>query len=104
MGRYWELLTKWSAWLLIIVLVLEFISGYAISHFRIFRVLIGKANAFKLHQTIQPVAVFFILAHVFPHIRRLVLKTRLERIYIADAILLLFLFGVFGGSLYLFLI
>ncbi len=104
MGRYWELLTKWSAWLLIIVLVLEFISGYAISHFRIFRVLIGKANAFKLHQTIQPVAVFFILAHVFPHIRRLVLKTRLERIYIADAILLLLLFGAFGGSLYLFLI
>jgi hypothetical protein len=104
MGRYWELLTKWSAWLLIIVLVLEFISGYGISHFRIFRVLIGKADAFKLHQTIQPVAVFFILAHVFPHIRRLAVRSRLERMYIVDALLLLLLFGVFGGSLYLFLI
>ena len=102
MGRHWERLSKWSAWLLVIVLVLEFISGYGISHFRIFRVIIGKADAFKLHQTIQPVAVFFVLAHLLPQIRRLALRFKVKRIYLVDAILILLLIGLTGGSFYLF--
>jgi len=104
MGRHWERLSKWSAWLLVIVLVLEFISGYGISHFRIFRVIIGKADAFKLHQTIQPVAVFFVLAHLLPQIRRLALRFKVKRIYLVDSILFLLLIGLTGGSFYLFFI
>lgn len=102
MGYYWERLSKWSSWLLVIVLVLEFISGYGISHFRIFRVIIGKADAFKLHRVIQPLAVFFVLAHLLPQIRKLALRYGVKRTYLIDAILILLLFGLFGGSLYLF--
>ncbi len=104
MGRYWERISKCSAWLLVIVLLIEFISGYGISNFRIFRVIIGKADAFKLHQTIQPVAVFFVLAHLLPQIRRLTLRTGIKRTYIVDIILLILLFGLSGGSLYLFFV
>ena len=102
MGRYWERVSKWSAWLLVIVLVLEFISCYGISHFRIFRVIIGKADAFKLHQTIQPLAVFFVLAHLLPQIRRLALRFKVKRMYLVDTILFLLLIGLSGGSFYLF--
>jgi len=104
MGRHWERLSKWSAWLLVIVLVLEFISGYGISHFRIFRVIIGKADAFKLHQTIQPVAVFFVLAHLLPQIRRLALRFKVKSMFLVDLILIILLIGLSGGSLYLFLL
>ena len=99
MGRHWERLSKWSAWLLVIVLVLEFISGYGISHFRIFRVIIGKADAFKLHQTIQPVAVFFVLAHLLPQIRRLALRFKVKSMFLVDLILIILLIGLYRGSL-----
>ncbi len=102
MGQHWERISKWSAWLLVIVLVLEFISGYGISHFRIFRVIIGKADAFKLHQTIQPVAVFFVLAHLLPQIRKVALRFGVKKSYLLDAVLFILLFGLSGGSLYLF--
>ncbi|MFB6214271.1 MAG: hypothetical protein ABEI54_00220, partial [Candidatus Bipolaricaulia bacterium] len=68
------------------------------------RVIIGKANAFKLHQTIQPVAVFFVLAHVLPQIRRLALRFKVKRTYLVDATLFLLLIGLTGGSFYLFFI
>ena len=104
MTKYWNKVGRWSSWLLTVVLILEFISGYGILHFRIFGVIIGKANSFKLHTTIQPVAVFFVLAHVLPHLRRLILRFDIERTYFVDSILLLLFGFLFGGAMYIFFI
>ena len=104
MAKYWNKVGRWSSWLLTVVLILEFISGYGILHFRIFGVIIGKANAFKLHTTIQPVAVFFVLAHVLPYLRRLILRFNIERTYIVDSILILLFAALFAGSMYIFFI
>lgn len=57
------------AWLLVPVMTVNFLSGYATVHSRLFRALIAKPAAFRLHMAIQPLTVGLLLFHVVYHLR-----------------------------------
>ena len=103
MEKYLHRLAEWSGWILSIVLILEFISGYGVFHFRIFGTIISKPAAFKLHRVIQPVAAFFILTHILPYLRRGLAKISL-RGRLIDFSLIVLALGAFVGTIYLYLI
>lgn len=62
--------SRLSAWLLGPLMLLQFLSGYAILHPRIFGGFIGKATAFKLHGVIQPATAAAVVLHGLPMLRR----------------------------------
>ena len=62
--------SRLSGWLLAPLMFLQFLSGYAILHPRIFSGLIGKATAFKLHGVIQPASAAAVVLHGLPMLRR----------------------------------
>jgi len=52
------------AYALVLVVGIEFFSGYALLHPAVFRRVLSKPLAFKLHMAIQPAMAFFFLAHL----------------------------------------
>ncbi|NLI95313.1 MAG: hypothetical protein GX436_01140 [Synergistaceae bacterium] len=62
-------LNRFFAWLLVPVLSLNFLSGYAVVHPRLFGALLSKPAAFRLHMAIQPPTVGLFLFHVLYHLR-----------------------------------
>ena len=89
-----------SGWLLAPLMLLQFLTGYAILHPRVFGGFIGKATAFKLHGVIQPATVAAVVLHGLPMLRR-----ALRRRGLGGPIVDIFLFpvgvGLFAFSVYL---
>jgi len=62
--------SRLSGWLLAPLMLLQFLSGYAVLHPRIFGGFIGRATAFKLHGVIQPATAAAVVLHGLPMLRR----------------------------------
>ena len=89
-----------SGWLLFPLILLQFLSGYAILHPGIFGGFIGKATAFKLHGVIQPATVAAVVLHGLPILRR-VLRRRGVSGLVVDSFLSFVGAGLFAFALYL---
>jgi hypothetical protein len=66
-----------AAWLLLPLMVLQFLSGYAILHPRILGAVMGKMTAFRLHGVIQPLTMAALVLHGFPWVRRRLARQRI---------------------------
>jgi uncharacterized membrane protein YcgQ (UPF0703/DUF1980 family) len=77
MRLLWRRLQHWAAWLLIPLMLLQFLSGYAMLHWRLFGGVLSRLTAFKLHSIIQPLTLAATVAHGFPWIRRALAKRRI---------------------------
>jgi hypothetical protein len=62
------------AWALVPVMAVNFLSGYASVHPRLFGWLIAKPRAFRLHLAVQPLAFALVLYHVVFHVRRALMR------------------------------
>jgi thiosulfate reductase cytochrome b subunit len=69
-ARAWRLVERSAALLLLPLMVLQFLSGYAMLHWRIFGGILGRSTAFWIHSTIQPLTVAAIVVHGGAAIRR----------------------------------
>ncbi len=75
-------LNRIFAWLLIPVLSINFISGYAILHPRIFDWIITKPSALRLHLNIQPLTIVLVSFHAFYYIRIRILQKGFQKKYV----------------------
>ena len=92
--------SRLCGWLLAPLMLLQFLSGYAILHPRIFGGLIGKATAFKLHGVIQPATAAAVMLHGLPMLRRVLRRWGLGGI-VVDIFLVLVGAGLFAFAAYL---
>ena len=92
--------SRGSGWLLLPLMLLQFLSGYAILHPRIFGGFIGKATAFKLHGAIQPATAAAVLLHGLPLLRRALRRRGVSGAPI-DGLLILLGAGLLAFSAYL---
>jgi hypothetical protein len=69
-ARLWRKVERLAAWLLLPLMALQFLSGYAILHWRLFGGILSKPTAFKIHSVIQPATVAAIAIHGGAAIRR----------------------------------
>ena len=81
-------------------MLLQFLSGYAILHPRIFGGLIGKATAFKLHGVIQPATAAAVVLHGLPMLRRALQRRGLSGLAV-DIFLIFIGAGLFAFAVYL---
>ena len=89
-----------AAWTLFPLLLVQFLSGYAILHGRLLSGILSKPNAFKLHHIVQPLTVIAFVLHGFPRIRR-ALARRGIRHRLVDALLFILGAGLIAFALYL---
>ena len=68
------ILNRVFAWALVPVMAVNFLSGYASVHPRLFGWLIAKSRAFRLHLAVQPLAFALVLYHVVFHVRRTLMR------------------------------
>lgn len=66
-----------AAWLLLPLILLQFLTGYAMIHWRLFAGILGRTTAFRIHSIIQPVTLAAFVVHGFPWIRRSLAKRRI---------------------------
>ena len=69
-ARVWRRIERLAAWLLLPLLGLQFLSGYAILHWRLFSGILGRPTAFTIHTVIQPATVAIVAVHGGAGIRR----------------------------------
>jgi len=81
-------------------MLVQFLSGYAVLHPRIFSGLIGKATAFKLHGAIQPATAAAVVLHGLPVLRR-ALRRRGVGGLVVDGLLILMGAGLVAFVVYL---
>ena len=84
---------RFFAWLLVPVLAVNFLSGYAVVHPRLFGALIPKPRAFRLHLAIQPVTAALVLFHVVFHLRTVLMRRGLGGPFLDGTLGLLWLAG-----------
>ncbi|MBN1858614.1 hypothetical protein JW848_05345 [Candidatus Bipolaricaulota bacterium] len=60
-------IARWAGWLLLPLVLLQFLTGYAILHPRIFAGLIGKVSAFRGHAEIQVATMVLFVVHCIPY-------------------------------------
>jgi uncharacterized membrane protein YcgQ (UPF0703/DUF1980 family) len=77
MRLLWRRIERGSAWLLVPLMLLQFLSGYAILHWRLFEGILSKPTAFRLHSIIQPLTVVAFVIHGFTRVRRGLAKRRI---------------------------
>ncbi len=70
---------RWAGWLLIPMVLLQFLSGYAILHPRIFAGLIGKMSAFRSHTEIQIATMVLFVIHCVPYCASALRRIRIRR-------------------------
>lgn len=73
-ARAWRRVERLAAWLLLPLLALQFLSGYAILHGRLFSGILSKPTAFRIHGVIQPMTVAAFAVHGGSAIRRALLR------------------------------
>lgn len=89
MKLLWRRIERWSAWLLIPSMLLQFLSGYAILHWRLFQEILGKPAAFRLHSVLQPLTVVAFVLHGFTRIRRGLAKRRVAGRWVDGALVII---------------
>lgn len=89
-----------SGWFLAPLMLVQFLSGYAILHPRIFGGFIGKATAFRLHGVIQPATAAAVVLHGLPMLRRALRRRGLGGI-VVDIFLFLVGAGLVAFAVYL---
>jgi hypothetical protein len=77
MKLLWRRIERGSAWLLIPLMLLQFLSGYAMLHWRLFGGILNRPTAFRLHSILQPLTVAAFVIHGFPWVRRAFAKRRI---------------------------
>lgn len=92
--------SRLSGWLLAPLMLLQFLTGYAILHPRIFGGFIGKATAFKLHGAIQPATAAAVVLHGLPFLRGVLRRRGLGGL-VVDIFLFLVGAGLFAFAVYL---
>jgi len=73
-ARAWRRVERLAAWFLVPLLVLQFLSGYAILHGRLFSGILSKPTAFRVHGLVQPLTVAAVAIHGGAAIRRALLR------------------------------
>ncbi len=91
-------LNRFFAWLLVPVLSLNFLSGYAVVHPRLFGALLSKPAAFRLHMAIQPLTTVLVLFHVVYHLRVALMRRGLGGLFFDGTLGLLWLAGTAGAA------
>ena len=76
MKPLWRRIQRTSAWLLLPLMLLQFLTGYAMIHWRLFGGLLSRPTAFRLHSIIQPIAIAAFVTHGFPWVRRALAKRK----------------------------
>ena len=66
-----------AAWLLLPLMLLQFLSGYAMVHWQLFGGILGRTTTFRIYSIIQPMTVAAVVIHGFPWIRRALVKRRI---------------------------
>lgn len=99
-AKLWRRIERLAAWLLLPLMALQFLSGYAILHWRLFSRILSKPTAFKIHHLIQPVTVAAIAVHGGAAIRRALRRRKLGGLSI-DLALVLFGAGLVAFAVYL---
>jgi len=99
-AKLWRKIERLAAWLLLPLMALQFLSGYAILHWRLFSGILSKPTAFKIHHLIQPVTVAAIAVHGGAAIRRALRRRKLGGRSI-DLALILFGAGLVAFAVYL---
>ena len=77
MRLLWRRIQRTAAWLLLPLMLLQFLSGYAMIHWRLFDGLLTRVTAFRIHSIIQPMTLAAFVVHGFPWIRRALAKRRI---------------------------
>lgn len=90
-----------AAWSLFPLLLVQFVSGYAILHGRLFGAFLSKPNAFKLHRIVQPLTVMAFVSHGFPWIRRALARHGIRH-RVLDILLAAIGGGLVGFAWYLY--
>ena len=90
-----------AGWCLFPLLLLQFLSGYAILHGRVLGAVLGKPSAFRLHRIIQPLTMVAFTVHALPWVRR-ALAGRGIRHRGIDVMLIVVGGGLIGFALYLY--
>jgi len=91
-----------AAWLLIPLLLLQFLSGYAMIDWKLFGGVMGRLTAFRIHSIIQPITMAAFVIHGFPWVRRK-LACRGVRSVLIDIALALIGPGLIAFAVYLHL-
>lgn len=91
---------RWSGWLLLPLLLVNLLTGYAIVFPRLFGGMMGKALGFKLHIVLQPALITLAVLHVYPYARTALRRARLPSL-IAEPVLLILGLGLAAFSIYL---
>jgi hypothetical protein len=84
-------LNIWVGILAAVFLVLDYLTGFAIVHFRSFEWLMDKNTAFRLHHYFLPALTFFVLWHIllsFQHyvLNKKVTSKRIRKIFFTGSI------------------
>jgi len=96
----WRGVGRAAAWLLLPLMMLQFLSGYALMHPRILGGVMGKATAFQVHAALQPLTVAAFVLHGFPWLRRSLARRRIVRRWL-DLALAIVGAGLIAFSTYL---
>ena len=84
---------RFFAWLLIPVLTVNFVTGYAAIHPRLFGALIPKPRAFRAHMAIQPLTAALVLFHALYHVRLVLGRRGLRGAFVDGILAVLWLAG-----------
>lgn len=68
--RWGRRMERLAAWLLIPLILLQFLSGYAMLHWKLFGGILPRATAFRVHGIIQPITMAAFVVHGLPWVRR----------------------------------
>jgi len=102
-GRLWRGVERTAAWLLLPLLLLQFLSGYGMLHWRLLGGLISRPTAFRLHGLVQPFTVAAVAIHGLTRVRRGLARRRIAGRGL-DAALALVGAGLVAFSVYLHLL
>jgi len=101
--RIWRAVERLAAWSLLPLLLLQFVSGYAILHWRLFSGVIGRTTAFRLHGVLQPITVAAVAIHGLTRLRRGLGRLGI-RGRVLDGVLVLIGLGLMAASIHLHLL
>ncbi len=88
---------RFLAWLLVFVIALNFLTGYASVHPRLFGWLIEKPRAFRAHMAIQAPTAILVLFHVVFYVRIALARRNLKGRLVDGALGCVWLAGSAGA-------
>ncbi len=74
MRHLWQRIHCWAAWLLLPLMLLQFLSGYAMLHWRLSEGILSRPTAFRVRTAIQPLTVTEPVAHGLLWVRHALAK------------------------------